>query len=203
MWTRIPGAQRFVFCTHGPSTVLIFISQQLRKIETRNPDAMEAITITESIQSLPPELFNMIFNLVFTAVEDELGIDDDYRPSKLLSISRASRAFFAKSYYGRAARIIGSVYSTRPAKPWLKSLPPDHLIMLKEVRFRYQYRAQLLSSSDLERIIQGTKSCCTETHYDLEDDILAGSPELEIIRGLLCVEAYVIDVQGALHLVRG
>jgi hypothetical protein len=54
--------------------------------------------IVEGVQSLPRELYITMYNLIFTADQRERRINSTYRPPKLLSIDRKSRALFAKSY---------------------------------------------------------------------------------------------------------
>lgn len=53
----------------------------------------------ERVQDLPPELFNNIYTLVFTASESTVDVTSSYKPPILLQVYRSSREVFSKSYY--------------------------------------------------------------------------------------------------------
>lgn len=61
---------------------------------------MDADHFAERVQSLPPELYNMICDEVFTVDPRERQITESYEPPKPLSIDSVSRELYAKTYYG-------------------------------------------------------------------------------------------------------
>lgn len=59
-------------------------------------------SLTELVHDLPPELFNHIQDLVFTATESIVILNDGYKPPVSLQVSKATRRRFAQSFYGSA-----------------------------------------------------------------------------------------------------
>lgn len=92
---------------------------------------------TERIQSLPPELFNLVRNYVFTAVQGEIvnvnkGYNKDYKPPSSLQVSKATRRQFSRSYYGR-----GPIFECEDFNllcKYLASLTPLHRGLLQRMR---------------------------------------------------------------------
>ncbi|KAF2162682.1 hypothetical protein M409DRAFT_58094 [Zasmidium cellare ATCC 36951] len=62
------------------------------------------------VQKLAPELFDEIFDLVFTLDDDpSVILTHDYKPPPQLQVDRASRATFAATYYPNTAFCLASV----------------------------------------------------------------------------------------------
>ena len=109
--------------------------------------------LAERLQSLPQELFDQIYDEVFTAAAGtEVHIDGRYQPPVQLRVTHASREQFAKSYYGtitfRFCVDIGpNPFRRDPSRKqrpgsrlqcliwWLQSLPDMHLSLLRDIRF--------------------------------------------------------------------
>ena len=83
------------------------------------------------VQNLPLELYYIIYDLTFTPDAAMRAIDSCYEPPSLLAVNCASRAQFAKLYYGASA--IFDVNSFGDAIEWLRSLPELHRELLSEV----------------------------------------------------------------------
>lgn len=67
-------------------------------------DAMIVEQLRDNIMSLPQEIFDEIFDLVFWAPADqETVISRDYKPPVQLQISRETRAKFSDAYYNHGA----------------------------------------------------------------------------------------------------
>lgn len=86
------------------------------------------------VQALPAELYNEIFELTFTSQFDRTNsrtIDNNYQPPNFLQINRATRAKFAKTYYGQ-----GSIFYV--PKPLLRkfffSIHPGYARQIAEIR---------------------------------------------------------------------
>lgn len=86
-------------------------------------------TFVERVQSLAPELFEHIYNLVFTADSGDKQIDEHYKPPLQLSIDPKSRAAFAKDYFPNT--FIGK--NTEVINLWLDALPTEHKVLIKEI----------------------------------------------------------------------
>jgi hypothetical protein len=85
----------------------------------------------ERVQALPAELFNDIFDLVFTLpYPNEVVIDKSYRPPVQLQISQALRNEISKTYY-RKTKFTASDLQT--LVPWLLSLTRSSRRMLRTV----------------------------------------------------------------------
>jgi len=91
------------------------------------------------VQALPTELFDQIYENTFTHEQSTQVINKAYKPSHLLQVDRASRSLFAISYYGRTLYTTDDPYErwTINKQPeccmWLKSLPAEHLNMIREI----------------------------------------------------------------------
>ena len=104
--------------------------------------AIAANDISERVQDLPQELYDIIYQYTFTAEFGEVEINADYKTPKLLAVDRASRHLYAKSHYrGRTFCIAHLSNDHRDLFRWLKSLPSDHQAMIREIRFEspHQY----------------------------------------------------------------
>jgi hypothetical protein len=56
-------------------------------------------SLVKLVQGLPPELFNNIKDLTFTATKGVVAVDRDYKPPTSLQVSKATREQYAISYY--------------------------------------------------------------------------------------------------------
>lgn len=124
-------------------------------IRRANPLFHRAImtTLQTSLEALPPELYNMIFDFTFTpsfmdrtepykidakrftldftpTLNDRI-IDASYKPPQLLQISRATRKKYAKAYYGN-----GSVFFINGDldKRFINTIPRKHARQIRDVR---------------------------------------------------------------------
>ena len=89
--------------------------------------------LPEQVQSLPPELYSLIYELTFAADPGIRHISRQYKPPKLLTVDRASRELFARSYYNAGAIFL--VNSVHCGKRWLASLSDIHLQRFRQLRF--------------------------------------------------------------------
>lgn len=88
--------------------------------------------LNDRVQSLPPELFNWIRTLVFTAPNSKkIHLDRNSVPPAQLRVSRLSRKSFASQYYSANTFIFGDA---DVMCSWLKSLTKDHRLQLTAVR---------------------------------------------------------------------
>ena len=88
------------------------------------------------VQSLPQELYDHIFNEVFTAPsEDIVTIDRSSRPPKCLQVNRRSRELFAQSYYSNTTFSIS--LSTWSAD-WLYVPSESHPLLIRELRLIHE-----------------------------------------------------------------
>lgn len=84
------------------------------------------------MQSVPQELFDKIYEDVFTADEGERIIDKRYNPPVQLQVDSSSREHFAKSYYGGSSTFM---FPDGFENGWLEPIPQRHFDMLTYVRF--------------------------------------------------------------------
>ena len=75
------------------------------------------------LQKLPQELYDKIYEQVFTADSKERVIDKGYKPPAQLQVDRASREKFADSYYGAGATFS---FPTGLDVAWAEGLPTRH-----------------------------------------------------------------------------
>lgn len=97
------------------------------------------------LEDLPPELYDKIYNDVFTADQSQRLITPEFRPPIQLQVSKATRAKFAQSYYSKSrfeVRVPRSDTITGPTDPgdvrnvfrtWIRSLEPRHLNLIEKV----------------------------------------------------------------------
>ena len=90
--------------------------------------------LDKHIQALPLELFNRIYDYVFTASPDTLEINKDYKSTHLLRVNTNSRHLYAESFYG----FINSIFVFRNhamVENWLKALDPAHRDLIQAVQY--------------------------------------------------------------------
>lgn len=120
-----------------------------------NPNILTADELARGLQTLPSELYNIIYDLTFTTTPNNQPhrIDKTYKPPTTLQIDRASRSQAAQSFYTNITfnlpvkaglnepddailvngRLVDPVNDTL-AHSWLLSLTPEHLRLLRKVR---------------------------------------------------------------------
>lgn len=92
------------------------------------------------IQSLRPELYNEIYELIFSVESIEastLGdkrVNKSYEPPSLLHVNRHTREIFSQLFYGNDS----TFYCRKKeiAVKWLASLPKHHIEMIQHIRVR-------------------------------------------------------------------
>ena len=120
------------------------------------------------VQDLPPELFNEIFDLTFTAPEGiVIAVDKTYQPPGLLHTSSATRSKYASTYYDHYTTFQFSTYTH-----FLKfgaSLTSTHRSIIKRIQLRLilsqgEVDAELLrrfqdatDASRVEQLLSGSK----------------------------------------------
>lgn len=99
---------------------------------------MDQDNLAQRVQDLPPELYNMILHEVFSTATTTHYIDTHWRPSKLLSISKATWKMYAESYYGSGeSSFVFQIYPgpgfdrIRRLVSWLQLIPASHRSMLQ------------------------------------------------------------------------
>lgn len=81
-------------------------------------------TLPVLMQGLPQELYDTIYDLVFTAGQEPRYIGyREYDSPVQLQVDRASRKRFAKSYYGNGATF---VFEGATNYTWVQTLPRSH-----------------------------------------------------------------------------
>lgn len=87
--------------------------------------------LAELLQTLPQELFDKIYDNVFTADGGERLVDWDYKPPVQLQVDRGSRDKFAESYNGgETAFILPHGIDCG----WLQSLPTAHFLTIAHLK---------------------------------------------------------------------
>ena len=85
------------------------------------------------LHRLPQELYDHIYNEVFTASTRRIDVSHSYSAPQLLSVSSASRKQFAKSYYHNTIFVFDNDVDLHL---WLRRIAASgHLQLLREVRF--------------------------------------------------------------------
>ena len=85
------------------------------------------------LHRLPQELYDHIYDEVFTAPSTRIDISRNYSELHLLSVSRVSREQFAKSYYQNTIFVVDH---DKDLHLWLRAVAGSgHLQLLQEVRF--------------------------------------------------------------------
>ena len=91
-------------------------------------------TLKELVQALPAELYDEIYNFIFTADDgNKIYINKSYKPPATLQVSRVTRKFFAESYYFHSIFIIPRDLREEGAS-WLESLTASHRAMFNGIR---------------------------------------------------------------------
>lgn len=106
---------------------------------------MEGDKLISRVHELPPELFDMIYDNVFTVEASRNLMTETHKPPKFLSIDHRSREKYAESYYGGHTfefildkTEVSQWHESRLIK-WLAALPQHHLEMLRDVRVCVRY----------------------------------------------------------------
>lgn len=124
--------------------------------------------LRRGLESLPQELWSEIYKIVFTAPHDALCISESLSnkpiiPSSLrsgmnlLHVSTASRALYAKTFYGRDAVLSAQYVTSTTAllRDWLVMLPKAHRTLLGKI--------VLAPESNKESVVEGEIPCPTFT----------------------------------------
>ena len=88
--------------------------------------------LAHHIQNLPPELADQIFELALAWDKDAHTIDEFYEPPTLLHIDRTSRQKYAYPFFNATFQVDNTPLLLR----WLKSLPAEHLSLIKALRHK-------------------------------------------------------------------
>lgn len=86
----------------------------------------EAEKLTNLVHSLAREIFDAIYDLVFTPEPGRVLIDRWYRPPRRLQLDRASRRLFASRYYGSDSGFYFARTDEGILHRWLGGLCPTH-----------------------------------------------------------------------------
>lgn len=86
------------------------------------------------VQSLPQELYDCVYNLTFTANDEEVNIFYTYSPPRILAVSRATRTQAAATYYSTTTFFCSS---RRYLFRWLLSLSSPHLSYLRKTDYHH------------------------------------------------------------------
>lgn len=91
--------------------------------------------LAADVQNLPKELYDEIYDLVFTArsTEQVTRIDASYRPPAMLPVSRTTRQKFAASYYRSAKGF--ELQRMDLLRKWLKNLAVEHKGLIKRIEY--------------------------------------------------------------------
>ena len=113
--------------------------------------------LPQLVQNLPPELQDLIYDFTFTPNPQTVSIRFDYKPPSLLTVDRASREKFAKSYYGtETIFIIETIFY---GKQWLSSLPKSHLDLVREFCVRNYHPRTVTGIETQQQWIHLLKHC--------------------------------------------
>lgn len=120
---------------HPERVPLVQNSLYLDNIPDKIADKMDELA--QRVQNLPPELFNNVYELVFTANPATIEITDEYQPPHLLRVSKHSRKMFARSYYGKGTVfLVQGKRRNKLMKRWTASVSQSrHFNMLYELRY--------------------------------------------------------------------
>lgn len=89
-------------------------------------------TLQQHLEDLPPELYDIIYNLTFTPEASAYHISGSYKPPSTLQINRTIRQLVTKRYYHPKA--VFSCTNHEHCVRWLTSLSDETLKLLHEVR---------------------------------------------------------------------
>lgn len=95
--------------------------------------------LSADVQSLPKELYDKIYDLVFTAKSTKrmITIDPSYQPPAMLQVSRATRQKFAVSYYASAGGF--ELQCDHVLRKWLLRLSLEHRGLIKYIGYYDQF----------------------------------------------------------------
>lgn len=96
------------------------------------PPQTESPQLGQLLQGLPQELYDSIYDYVFTTDAEEVSITSDYRPPAQLQVTRASRNLFARTYYREPTFICHKSDDPLLLK-WLRALPAEHASHLRRI----------------------------------------------------------------------
>lgn len=100
-------------------------------ISSRPLPAMDRLTTL--LHSLPQELYDQIYQDVFTTTARRIHIRQSYRPPHLLFVNSGTRKQFAELYYGSTLFVVDNDLDLHK---WLHGVAgAGHLQLLHEVRF--------------------------------------------------------------------
>ena len=123
-------------------------------------DTTTADALAQSVQDLPPELYNMIFDLVFTPDPTKVLITTDYKPPHLLTVNRHSRQLFASRYY-RSSEGFRFTDEDLPLN-WITKLSNAHVRALGSIEIACSRQNHVISGfcGLTGAITMGTVSMC-------------------------------------------
>lgn len=109
------------------------------------PSDVKSEELSDFLQDLPQELYDKIYDEVFTAEPAERTVTSKYKPPVQIRVSRASRAQFARSYYGQGStfrfeiakrsNVFDKVEAARRLlQKWIRSVDASHVGDVQEVR---------------------------------------------------------------------
>ena len=85
------------------------------------------------LHNLPQELYDYIFDDVFTATASRVDIGHAYRPPHFLRVSSATRKQFAQSYYHQTTFVVDNDVILHQ---WLRGVAAGgHLDLIEDMRF--------------------------------------------------------------------
>ena len=88
-------------------------------------------SLEELIQALPPELYNEVVRITFTASATPRHICSNYKPPSSLQVNQDIRKYFAESYFGNESVFyVEGVIAWR----WLAIFPFDHGRLISDIR---------------------------------------------------------------------
>ncbi|KAK3720993.1 hypothetical protein LTR37_003283 [Vermiconidia calcicola] len=104
--------------------------------------------LANRVQSLPPELYNHIYDDVFTSSTTTINvIGRKYKPPSALQVDRRSRFIFAMTYYSEGTTIILDAMYTWNVLHWLRSLNIRHLARLRKAKHLLTFDGDVLKST--------------------------------------------------------
>ena len=95
--------------------------------------------LSQRVQDLPPELFNMVLDYTTLTMDDEVVIAKDMKIPVGLHINRAVRAAIAEKFYRNTIFVLPT--SSRPSdlRKWLESMSANHLRAIRTIRLERRY----------------------------------------------------------------
>lgn len=116
---------------------------------------MNADQLPALMQRLPQEIFDNIYQLVFTAASEPRQIDKHYRPPVQLQVDRASRKTFARIYYGDNSTF---VLDSSIQIQWACSLPAAHFDKITRIRYPHACGDLMPLTHESSRIVRKKKA---------------------------------------------